>query len=284
MFLSNGDGTFSSASQSLSASFNSSWHLAGGDFDGDGKSDVAFVPPNIPGTMVSLMAVGAIPDMLTFVTTGLGVTTTVTYKPLTQSSVYTKDTNGSYPTVDLTGPIQVVSRVDAANGIGGTYSTTYSYAGAKLDVRGRFLGFRQMTTTDLQTNIVQVTNFRQDFPYIGQVDTSITKLGTQTLKQSTHTYQVSNASGAATISTPSVTSAPYRVMLTQGVSSGADLDGSALPTVTTTNQFDAFGNTTQAVVSTPDGFSKTTTNTFSNDTANWFLGRLTSSTAVSTTP
>ena len=179
----------------------------------------------------------------------------------------------------------MTSRVDTSNGIGGTYSTTYRYAGAKGDINGRgFLGFRQMTTTDLQTNIAQTTNFRQDFPYIGFVASKTKTLGAQTLNQTTNTFQFKNVSGAATISTPSLTRAPYRVSLSQNVESSTDLDGTAMPTVTTSNQYDAFGNATQIVVSTPDGFSKTTTNTYTNDTTHWYLGRLTGASVTSTTP
>jgi hypothetical protein len=38
------------------------------------------------------------------------------------------------------------------------------------------------------------------------------------------------------------------------------------------------------VVSTPDGFSKTTTNTFVNDTTNWYLGRLVGASVTSIAP
>ena len=215
----------------------------------------------------------------------MGAATSITYAPLTQASVYTKDTTATYPTQDISGAIYVTSRVDTANGVGGTYSTTYKYAGAKGDMTGRgFLGFRQMTATDLQTNLVETTSFRQDFPYIGNVAAKTKTLGAQTLNQTANTYQLSNASGAATVSTPSVTSAPYRPSLSQTVASSSDLDGTAMPTVTTTNQYDAFGNPTQIVVSTPDGFSKTTTNTYTNDTTHWYLGRLTGATVTSTTP
>jgi hypothetical protein len=55
---------------------------------------------------------------------------------------------------------------------------------------------------------------------------------------------------------------PAWVSLSQNVLSGADLDGSALPTVTTSNQYDTYLNGTQVMVSTPDGFSKTTNNTY----------------------
>jgi hypothetical protein len=225
------------------------------------------------------------PELISSITTGLGATISITYKPLTQGSVYQKDAGAIYPQLDLQSPIYVVSRVDNSNGLGGTYGSSYTYAGAKLDMRGRgLLGFRQMTVKDLQTNITNTTTFRQDFPYIGLVASTTRSYGAQTLAQSASTYQFSNVSGVAALSTPSVTSAPYRVSLTQNVSSGADLDGSALPTVTTTNQYDAYLNATQVVVSTPDGFSKTTTNTYANDVTNWYLGRLTRASVVNVAP
>jgi hypothetical protein len=285
MLLSKGDGSFIESIQNLGFDLGSQPTSIrtpfGGDFNGDGLPDLAFVG----STDVRLFTNNAsVPDLLLSITTGLGATTSITYAPLTQSAVYTKDSNAVYPTVDLIGGVHVVSRVDTANGIGGTYSTAYSYAGAKSDTRGRFLGFRQVRVQDLQTNIVQTTSFRQDFPFIG-MPVSVTKaLGAQTLNQATTTYQFSNASGAATVSTPTITSAPYRVSVGQTVTSSSDLDGSAMPTVTTSYQYDAFGNATQVVASTPDGFSKITTNTYTNDTTNWFLGRLTGASVLSTTP
>lgn len=66
--------------------------------------------------------------------------------------------------------------------------------------------------------------------------------------------------------------------------SSYELAGSPISTITTANTFDAYGNPTQISVSTGDGYSKTTVNTYTNDTANWFLGRLTNATVTSTTP
>ena len=109
------------------------------------------------------------PDHVTQIATGLGSTISITYVPITNSTVYTKDRNAVYPLVDLQSPLYVVSRVDTSNGVGGTYSSILAYAGAMADLSGRgFLGFRQMSVTDLQTNIVQTTTYRQDFPYIGR--------------------------------------------------------------------------------------------------------------------
>jgi phage-related protein len=73
--------------------------------------------------------------------------------------------------------------------------------------------------------------------------------------------------------------------------SSYDLNGRALPSVTTTTSYDChstptacYGNATQITVSTGDGYSKTTTNTYNNDATNWHLGRLIRSTVTSTTP
>jgi hypothetical protein len=56
-----------------------------------------------------------------------------------------------------------------------------------------------------------------------------------------------------------------------------------MPTVTTTyNSYDAYGNPTQITVSTPDGASKVTNSTYTNDTTHWYLGRLTGASVTST--
>ena len=225
------------------------------------------------------------PDLLVSVTTGLGATTLVTYAPATNPSVVTRGTSTAFPTINLVGPLYVVSRVDATNGVGGNYSSTYTYSGGRLDTRGRgFLGFAQTSTTDLQTKVVQTTTYGQSFPYIGLMGTTTKTLNTLTLNQTANSYQFSNASGAATLSMPTQTSAPYRVSVAQSVSSSSDLDGSKIPTATTSYQYDAYGNATQVVVSTPDGFSKTTANSFTNDTTNWLLGRLTAASVTSVSP
>ncbi|WP_240535825.1 FG-GAP-like repeat-containing protein [Bradyrhizobium sp. STM 3809] len=278
-FTSNADGTFNYRTMN-SWTFGAPPYLTvGGDFNGDGRTD--FLTMNF-SSIFTITANGSIGDVVTGVTTGLGAATTITYKALTDSAVYTKDSGGTYPTINLKLPLHVVSRVDVSNGVGGAYSSSYSYAGAKADLTGRgMLGFSHMTVTDLQTGISDTTTFRQDFPYIGMVASTTRTYGTQTLGQSTNTFQFSNATGAATIS-PAV--APYRVSLVQNISSGSDLDGSALPTVTTANQYDAYGNATRVTVSTPDGYSKTTVNTYSNDPSLWYLGRLIRATVTSVRP
>src|SRR5207249_1362566 len=59
------------------------------------------------------------PDQLAGITNGLGLSTQLNYKPLTDTSVYTKGTGSLYPVEEVIAPRYVVAEVDADNGIGG---------------------------------------------------------------------------------------------------------------------------------------------------------------------
>jgi hypothetical protein len=100
-----------------------------------------------------------------------------------------------------------------------------------------------------------------------------TSLNGQTLSHTASSYDAEDLDGTR-----------RRVFLTQSLSSGADLNGVALPSTTTTYQYDAFSNATQIDVTASDGFGKTTTNSYSNDTANWLLGRLLTANVTSQAP
>jgi hypothetical protein len=176
-------------------------------------------------------------------------------------------------------PIFVVSQVDVPDGrdssapagnANGLYSTYYSYGGAQANVTGRgFLGFQQLTVFDPQTGIQNDTNFRLDFPFSG-MSTQQTKTANGTvISQSAQSYS------SLTLGTGSATR--YFPYLSQQIDRSWDLDGSAMPTTISTFQYDTYGNALQSSVVTDDGSRKVTTNTYTNDTTKWFLGRLTRS-------
>jgi hypothetical protein len=284
--LSRGDGTFSSPVGWQVGSSWTGWSFTTGDVNGDGKLDLILEVNNqLVGWRTWVVRSERLALQIGSITTGLGPTTSITYQPLTGPGVYSKDNTATYPVQDVQAPIYVVSRVDTSNGIGGSYSWTYSYAGLKADLSGRgLLGFRQMAVTDLQTGVVETTNYQQSFPFIGLVS-SITKTSASiTLHRTTNLYDFRNRNNGNGITTPSNLLAPYRVSLSQRVETGADLDGAALPTVTSAFQYDDYGNTTQVAVTTSDGHNKTTNNNYTNDTANWLLGRLTNSTVTAQAP
>jgi uncharacterized repeat protein (TIGR01451 family) len=258
-----------------SSGFTASWEgysIVVGDWAGAGVSSF-LANPNIAGQNVQQYLTSFAPELV--VSFGNGLTATaISYAPLTNPAVYTKDTTSTYPTQDMGGPLYVVSRVNASNGIGGIYSTTYAYAGAKADLNGRgFLGFRQMAGTDLQTGVAQTTNYLQGYPFIGLAASAQKALGSAVLNSNASTYASTPLGGTRA-----------QVSVARTVAASSDLDGSSVPTVTTTYQYDAFGNATQIVVSTTDGYSKTTNNTYINDATNWFLGRLTAASVTSVAP
>jgi hypothetical protein len=228
--------------------------------------------------------VSAAPDLLSSIVNGLGSTTTVSYLPATAGQIYTKDSSSAYPELDVKFPMYLVSSVVQANGVGGTQAASFAYGGLKLTFDGRgLLGFRWQESTDQSTGLKARTEFRQDWPYVGMPSlVRKTQSSGAVLSESTSTYGCTNpATGAAcTVAAGN----RYFPFASQSVETGNDLNGAALPTVTTTMSYDAYGNATSIVVGTGDGYSKTTTNTFANDTANWFLGRLTRSTVQSTKP
>ena len=221
------------------------------------------------------------------ITTGLGMQTTIAYKPLTDAIVYTKGSGATYPIVDMQIPMYAVSSVALSNGIGGTLTTNYTYGGLKADLTGRgLLGFSWMQAIKAETSLGTRTEYRQDWPYVGLpslIKTTIASGGNGgSLSQVTNTYGCKDFVSASGCTV--ALGRRYFPFTSQSVESGWDLNGAALPVVTTASQYDAWGNATQITVSASDGYSKTTTNTYTNDTVNWFLGRLTGATVTSTTP
>jgi hypothetical protein len=223
----------------------------------------------------------------TAIDNGAGKTIAIAYKPLTDSSVYTKDNTATDPQRDLQIPLYVVASSAAADGIGGTITTNYTYGGLKLDTTGRgLLGFRWMDAVRADTGLTAHVEYRQDWPYTGLAATSMTKLpgsgNNGVLSQSANTYGCTDpASGTAcTVAIGH----RYFAYLSQSTSTSWDADGTALPTITQTAQYDAWGNPVQTTASSSDGYATTTTSTVSNDVANWLLGQVTRTTVTRTTP
>lgn len=331
VYLSNGDGTFRPATdfslvnvQLQKSDGTAAYYL--GDFTGRGTTEILRVVANPTANTdtINQLYVKADPtpaDQLQSVTTATGLTTSLTWVPLTNSvsgslgARYTSDrgsaTNAaSYPVVDLTVPTYVVATTSADSGVGSNrVNTEYAYAGLKAAADGRgWLGFREtrrQSPAPDGSNLTVWTQFLQDGPQTGVASVTETRLGAlnatspQVLSRSTFIYcdktAAAGAEASATSAAPCPTTAqvkqPY---LYQSKEDGWDLGGNVLPSVTTTNTFDNGGNPTQVVVSTTgtalgavQTFTKTTTNVYRDaNTAgdNWLLGRLKTATVQNTVP
>ncbi|WP_315754386.1 MULTISPECIES: FG-GAP-like repeat-containing protein [unclassified Bradyrhizobium] len=277
LWRSKGDGTFA-----VIANFGGQDGAAIGyvptvaDFNGDGKADVfwdsrASGDSRSAGVRLLWLSDGSAPDLMTGMDNGIGASASATYKPLTDSTVHTREASVVDPVIGFSGPMQVVSRLSMSNGIGGVVSSAFTYVGAKIDLDGRgFLGFRMKNVTDLQTGGIHSTTYRQDYPFVGQIGSDTLSLNGVTLSSVTSDYS-SVALGLTR----------YNVNLSQKIETGADLDGTTLPTTTSNYQYDAYGNVTSLAQSSTDGFSRTTVNTYTNDESLWYLGRLTRATVTS---
>jgi chitodextrinase len=238
-------------------------------------------------------------ERITSINNGLA-STSLSFAPLTSSSVYTKDsgTNAAvYPIMDLQFPAYVVSSVTAPNGIGGTVTTNYTYGGFKTDLTGRgILGPRWSNATRPAVGSFAArttyTVFDQLYPFNGLVAKSqdIVAGGGSggVLTEVDNTYQCYSGSTSPVPTSSSCALAAglrYFPYTSQSVETRWDLNGTAVPTVTTNYTYDTWSNTTNIVTSTTDGFTKTTANTYlAANTSSWILGRLSTSSVTSISP
>ena len=249
-----------------------------GDFNGDGKTDFAKVFNDSNAASIDTHFTPNFPDLLTRITNGLGLVTTVSYKPLTDASVYTRDTNAAYPVVDLQNAEYVVSSVSVENGVGGTSTTSYTYGGQKTDVNGRDLGFRWREALNTGTGIRSRSDFSQTYPTNGMptyIKTTLVSSGV-ILTETTNTLTAQALGGTRYL--------PYA---SNTVDKRYEINGSLITSHSTSQTLDAYGNPTSETVTNSGGGStwmSVTTNTYTNDAVNWFLGRLTQTSVTNTLP
>jgi hypothetical protein len=290
---SNGDGTFTNIftdQTTFNFTFVRDTKVFAMDYNGDGLHDLFMYNPS--GGWRALKRLGAAKgDLLKTVANDIGSTVNITYKPITDKTLYSKGANSAYPAITLQTPLSVVSSVTASSGAGGSLTTTYRYGGLKAEQgTGRgLLGFKWVESKLVEKGMLSYTEFRQDWPYIGMpsvIKKSLPGTGNGgVLSLTTNAFAcLDPATGAACVAAAGKRYFPY---VSQSAQYGWDLNGAALPTFVTQNEYDTWGNALKVTVLDNQGFSKLTTNTYlPADTAGgkWLLGRLNKATVTSTTP
>jgi RHS repeat-associated protein len=195
VYLWKGDGFASTAiSTGFIATAGNDWVRLPGDFDGDGKVDNLVVKPIDNGSADGGWSVRRSTGhhqprgMVVGIVNGLGARTDITYSPLTFSSVYRRDYDGPLRTwgrgsavFDMNLPNFVVQYVGssaptAADPLNQAI-VQYQYRGLKIQAGGRgSLGFRRVSTTDLQTRTTVDTYLQSEFPFIGLPSQTRTRL------------------------------------------------------------------------------------------------------------
>lgn len=250
------------------------------DFDGDGVADIVRREDDVAEAYRNLAKPA---DRLVKVTSAFGVSAYIQYSPLTAGSVYTKGTGSTFPVSDVIAPMQVVSRVEHDDGVGGRYGVTYTYGDLRSHAERGSLGFGWTRTRDERNGLQSTTWFRQDYPFIGMPRASETrKSDGGLLSESSLTYAERVLNQGKT----------RFAFASQSTARSYELNGALTSETVTTTECDDWGNATRVAVNTSDGFEKITTSTYDNLIGpayeigfdGWLLGRLTNSSVESRAP
>ncbi|MEM7172319.1 MAG: RHS repeat-associated core domain-containing protein, partial [Pseudomonadota bacterium] len=224
------------------------------------------------------------PDLLLSVNDSLGKVISVDYAPMTDTAIYEKGDIDAPAKIDIVAPMYLVDTVSQDDGLGGTARTFYSYGGARGHQNGRgFLGFEWVEVDNEQTDIITRTEYRQVFPYVGQVKSSETFFedggGKTLISSQENTWAETQLHGGKSrfVYTSNAIAKTYEVN---------DGPGNDYVTqVETATIYDTYGQATQVTVTTEDNnganteeFKTKTINTYYPvDENDWHLGRLTTS-------
>ncbi len=177
-------------------------------------------------------------------------------------------------------PLYVVSSYQVTNGIGGENQISYHYTGAKMDLHGRgFRGFSKTKVTDETTGISQTIFYQRDYRYLS----TKVKRTEQRLADGTLIAETDNLSELKDYGN-GVHFSRIKQSTEKKYEAAGPNKGQLITTTVTSNQFDDFGNPTRIDVDHGNGYTETTVNTYTNDTVNWILGRLTQAAVTKTVP
>ncbi len=252
------------------------------DVNGDGMRDLAYA--SYPSNAWSYrLHAGVQADLMTTATDGFGNAMSFAYTPISQGS-YTKLADAVFPEQDYSGSLHVVSQLTASDGIGGIYTNTFAYRGARLNLQGRgLLGFERRTATDSRNSVYVEESFNRSFPYTGtpaKVESHQpggTTMALSATNWDTHTYGSGYESRWF----------PYAITASaSGYEVGGAYNGALLASSSTTNTVDAStgalidSTTTTTEASTGNGVNGGQTHTqrtwhsaLFSDFTKWCFGR-----------
>ena len=277
-YLNDGRGNFYQQVKGGSVYALDKWHFYVGDFNGDGKADFVCTSDwnksNWDGYQLYLMPSDK-HSLLTGIKDGLGNSTTIEYKYLTDKSVFTRGTTSSYPLTSVGLSWPVVASVSSPDGIGGTNVTSYRYEDALFHKNGRgLLGFARQYVKDETTNTLSTTDYQVNTDvYVIAPKHSQTTVNGKIIEETDYTYTLYPKSSSSYYIHSIYTYVPAMVhQRTYEFNTGELIKNKR-----TGYEYDTWGNTIKTIVM--DGnIETTTTNTFTNDADKWLLGRLTETT------
>ncbi|QMU61549.1 MAG: hypothetical protein GKR92_07505 [Gammaproteobacteria bacterium] len=269
-----------------------------GDVNGDAIADVVmFDETGFSGASVRITETPT-PTIIKKITEGYagngeGKSIVFNYATLDDPNVYTPGTGAVFPNHDLSASVHgsVVSNVLVDNGIGGQLSTSYKYKHCRVNFHGHGnLGFEEVIEIDDATGIQTITYSKQEYPHIGEVYKTETKLPSGDLLSVSEVLEFDIKGTLGTEGSYGDGDPIYPYVKKQTERTYDLLDHQLITTVTTETTLDDYGNALTVLVTTTDAESgnEYTTSTASlydnieNDPEKWHLGRLTQATVTKT--
>ncbi len=241
------------------------------DYDGDGREEYLCTDGESAwwtGYMIYKSGSTNLP-LLSQVGNGLGQYSSITYQTLAESGThYTKGSGATFPVVDYQGALPVVTSIETDDGCGSLKEVDYNYTGAKIHVQGKgFLCYSKQTIKDVNSNSTIETSYdyNSDY-YFPTLASSINKVSSTTISSLNNTWAYKSIISGVIF--------PY-------ISSSSKINNLTGHTVSSSFEYDNYGNPTSVIQSYDNGVSKEVTYVYNiEDYTNWYLGRMTSSTTL----
>ena len=288
------------------------------DLDGDGLVDYFYnhrwMKRSAGGTYYdqgetegAVLNQGTFGNLLTKVTKGWrsetvhGLATELDYRPITDTDIYIKGSNQSFPYRDVQAALYVVTEQRRDYGMGDIARTLYTYSEAISHRDRGFLGFKIFDSYDVQKQMSQIDTLKQKFPHTGSVELSQTYYipntndfsTRQLIKQVENTYLYDNVAGGTVF--PYVgksveaqwdyTTAETRELISTNTTYNW-FDGQSVVVYPPAEQPDpatlpgeiTHGNLTQVLMNYGDGSWELSQNSYTSTvtTTQWHIGRLSS--------
>lgn len=202
------------------------------------------------------------------------------------------------PILELMTPMSVVTRVESSAPVpgdsGAKSGVAYHYEQAKIQAAGRgMLGFKSLTTVDLQTQIKTKTTYRQDWPYVGsplRTERFAPDGSLLSKAENTWTLKGLDHSAGGTAAKPYQPFIESSIDITYANSSDRNnldltVTTQELQRVVTQNWYDSYGNVTDMVTTTTgngDALIKDIDNTYGSSLWEQEMGRLIEATVTTT--
>jgi hypothetical protein len=271
---------------------------------------VDYVTKNKDGTIYWNLGTAQTPKIAAIYGGTPGLSTEIETRPLAAAAL----SPVTYPRLALPRGMQVVSKVNTSNAAGSANAVSYTYGGLRAEVgTGRgMLGFQWMKAKEEATGIETYTEYRQDWPYTGLPIVTETRLAgagaNGVLKRAQMNYACKTGTGADCQPVPANCNLASNVATCTGIANARvfpyassvteqswDLNGTAMPTITTNTRYDKsgsdplyWGDASQVEITTSNGTSsskKLVQNEYHPSVTTggkWIAGRLKKASVTST--